>query len=78
MRGESRQLRMPRIAVNIQPLVEDLLADFRLTTRRGKRTAPFFSTARVETERELAHEIRNGLRFEYRRIHSGFQHARIA
>src|SRR5262245_42157235 len=72
------QLRMPGIAVNIDPFVEDLLADFRLAAGSRKRTPPFFSTARVEGKREWAHEIGDRLRFENRRIHTGFEHAWIA
>src|SRR5262245_34189545 len=68
---------MPRVAVNIQPFVKDLLAHLRLVTGSGKRTAPFFGTTRVETESKLAHEISDCLWFEYRGIDAGLEHARI-
>ncbi len=69
---------MPRIAVDVYALVEDLFAEFRLAAGRGKRTAAFFSTACVETESEEPEQIGDCLRFENRRINAGFEHTRIA
>src|ERR1041384_7846074 len=69
---------MPRIAVDVDAFVEDLFTEFGLAAGRGKRTTTFLSTARVETKRKKPEQIGNGLRFENRRIHAGFEHARIS
>ena len=71
------QFRMPRIAVDVDAFVEDLLADFCLSARRGEWTASFFSTASVEIESEEPEQIGDCLRLENRRIDTGFEHARI-
>src|ERR1700754_172853 len=69
---------MPRIAVDIDALVEDFLAQLCLASRRGKWTPAFFRTARVKTERKEPEQIRDGLWFEYRRVNAGFEHSRTA
>src|SRR5205085_9901364 len=46
----SRQLGMPRIARDIYLLVENLFAQFRLSARRGIRTASFIGAAGVKAE----------------------------
>src|SRR6266542_2519826 len=48
----SRQIRLPGIAVNVYPFVEDLFTDAGLATWCGKRTAAFFSATGVKTKRE--------------------------
>src|ERR1044072_5597091 len=69
---------MPRIAVDVNALVEDLLADSRFTAGRGEWTASFFSTARVETEGKEPEQIGDCLWLENPGIRAGPAHSRIA
>src|SRR5262245_12684719 len=65
---------MPRIAVDVYALVEDLLADFRFTTERGELAATFFSTPCVETESKEPEQIGDSLRFENHGIGAGLEY----
>src|SRR6185369_15191302 len=69
---------MPRIAIDVDALVEDLLADFGFTARRGEWAAAFFSTTRVETERKEAEQIGDCLWLENHGIHAGLKNLWIA
>src|SRR6185503_16495989 len=68
---------MPRIAVDVDAFVEDLFAEFGLAAGSGERTAPFFSTASIEAEREEPEQICDCLWLEYRGINAGFENARV-
>ena len=68
---------MPRIAVDVYALVKNLFTDFRLSTRRRKRTTTFFRTARVKTKSKRAEQIRDCLRLEDHGICSRIERPRI-
>src|SRR6185503_7232409 len=72
------QFGMPRIAVDVYAFVEDLLAQFRLSARRGERAAALFSTPCVETESKEPEQIGYGLRLQNRGIHAGLENSWVA
>src|ERR1044072_9480650 len=69
---------MPRIAVNVDALVEDFFPKLRFATRQREWTTSFFSTPRVKTERKESEQVGNCLRFENHRICARLEHSRIA
>src|SRR5215813_14220275 len=69
---------MPRIAVDVNALVENLLSDFALTTECAERAATFFSTPCVETKSEEPEQIGDCLGLENHGIDAGIEHPGIA
>src|SRR6185369_1732800 len=69
---------MPRIAVDVDALVEDLLTDFCFTAGRGERAATFFSASCVETKSEKTEQISDCLWLENHWIDAGIEHTWIA
>src|ERR1700752_4420206 len=69
---------MPRIAIDVDSLVEDLFADFRFTTRQREWTATLFSTPRVKTESKEPQQVGYCLRFENHGIRARLENFRIA
>ena len=68
---------MPRVAVDVYALIENLFAEFCFSICRRKRTASFFSTACIEIESHKAGQIGNCLWLENRRINAWLQYAWI-
>src|SRR5215472_2623204 len=66
---------MPRIAVEIETLVEDLFADLCAAVRRRVRAAAFVGAAGIEPELD---EIASSLSFENHRINARLECARVA
>ncbi len=73
-----RQVRVHRIAVEVQLFVEHLLADAALAILAGERAAAFIGRARVEAVGQEADEIGNRLRFEDDRVDAGLDRLRLA
>src|SRR5262245_55787945 len=69
---------MPRVAIDVDALVEDLLTDFGFTSGGGERAATFFSAACVETKSEKPEQIGDCLWLENHWIGAGLEHTRIA
>src|SRR5829696_5097428 len=69
---------MRRVAIQVQPLVDQRLADARLPVLSGKRAAPLVSGSRVEAAGQEPDEISDGLRLEDDRVDAWLDRLRLA